>query len=63
MKNQKAILKKILRYVRPYSAALVGSLTLALIYVAMSLYIPILFGEAIDFIIDKGAVEFGPMSM
>ena len=63
MKNQKAVLKKVLRYVRPYSAALVGSLTLALVYVAMSLYIPILFGEAIDFIIDKGAVEFGPMSV
>ena len=63
MKNQTAVLKKVLRYVRPYAFALVGSLVLALIFVAMSLYIPILVGEAIDFIIDKGAVEFEPMSM
>lgn len=63
MKNQTAVLKKVLRYVRPYAFALVGSLLLALIFVAMSLYIPILVGEAIDFIIDKGAVQFEPMSM
>ena len=63
MNKQKEILKKVLRYVRPYAFALVGSLVLALIFVAMSLYIPILVGEAIDFIIDKGAVEFEPMSM
>ena len=56
MKNQKDVLKKVLRYVRPYSIALIGSLLLALIYVAMSLYIPILVGQAIDFIIDKGSV-------
>ena len=61
MKNQKDVLKKVLRYVRPYSLALIGSLLLALIYVAMSLYIPILVGQAIDFIIDKGSVAFEPM--
>ena len=60
--NQREVLKKVLRYVRPYSAALIGALLLALVYVAMSLYIPILVGQAIDFIIDKGAVEFVPMS-
>ena len=63
MNKQKEILKKVLRYVRPYRFALVGSVLLALIFVAMSLYIPILVGEAIDFIIDKGAVEFEPMSV
>ena len=61
MKNQSAVLKKVLRYVRPYSLALIGSLLLALVYVAMSLYIPILVGDAIDFIIDKGEVSFEPM--
>lgn len=61
--NQREVLMKVLRYVRPYALALIGSLLLALIFVAMSLYIPILVGEAIDFIIDKGKVEFGPMSM
>ena len=63
MKDQRAVLKKVLRYVRPYSLALIGSLVLALIFVAMSLYIPILVGEAIDFIVDKGAVAFEPMSV
>ena len=62
MKNQNDILKKVLRYVRPYACYLIGSLLLALLFVAMSLYIPILVGQAIDFIIDKGAVEFEPMS-
>ena len=63
MKNQKAVLEKVLRYVRPYSCALVGSLLLALLSVAMSLYIPILVGQAIDFIIGKGAVAFVPISV
>ena len=63
MKNQKDVLKKVLRYVRPYSVALIGSLLLALVYVVMSLYIPILVGQAIDFMIDKGAVEFEPLSV
>ena len=63
MKSQKDVLKKVLRYVRPYSVALIGSLLLALVYVVMSLYIPILVGQAIDFMIDKGAVEFEPLSV
>ena len=63
MKNQKTVLKKVLRYVRPYSFALIGSLLLALVSVAMSLYIPILVGAAIDFITDKGAVAFVPISV
>ena len=61
MKKQKEILKKVLHYVSPYFPALIGSLLLALLFVAMSLYIPILVGQAIDFIIDKGAVAFEPM--
>ena len=61
--NQTAVLKKVLRYVRPYSLALITSLLLALIFVAMSLYIPILVGEGIDLIIDKGAVEFAQLSV
>ena len=62
MKQQKDVLKKVLRYVRPYSFALAGSLLLALLFVAMSLYIPILVGQAIDLIIDRGLVEFAPLA-
>lgn len=62
MKRQKETLKKVLRYVRPYTPALVGSLLLSLLFVVMSLYIPILVGQAIDFIIDKGLVDFAAVS-
>ena len=62
MKRQKETLKKVLRYVRPYTPALVGSLLLSLLFVVMSLYIPILVGQAIDFIIDKGLVDFAAAS-
>ena len=62
MKSQKATLKKVLHYVRPYFPALIGSLLLALLFVVMSLYIPILVGKAIDFIIDAGLVDFAAVS-
>ena len=57
-KEQSATLHKVLRYVRRYWPALILSMLLALIYVAMSLYIPILVGQAIDRIIDAGKVDF-----
>ena len=60
-KQQIAILKKILRRLKRYLAALVGSLILATVYVAMSLYIPILVGRAIDCIVDAGKVDFAAM--
>ena len=53
--------RKVLHRIRPYSAALIGSLILALVYVAMTLYIPILVGRAIDCIIDAGKVDFQQM--
>ena len=57
-KNQMTVLKKVLHRVKPYSAALVFSLLLAIVQVAMTLYIPILVGNAIDCIIDVGRVDF-----
>ena len=62
MKNQKSALKKVLHYVRPYAFALAGSLILALVFVAISLYIPILVGRAIDHIIAKGLVDFAAVA-
>lgn len=58
MRNQKVVMKKVLRCVRPYSFALTGSMILALVFVGISLYIPILVGQAIDHIVDKGLVDF-----
>ncbi len=57
-KDQIVILKKVLRRIKKYLPAIIGSLVLALIYVCMSLVIPILVGNAIDGIIGAGKVDF-----
>lgn len=61
MANQMAILRKVLRRIRRYWLGLVASLLLATLYVVMSLYIPILVGNAIDCIVDAGRVDFPAM--
>ena len=61
-KNQTVVLKKVLRRIKPYSFALVLSLLLATLQVAMTLYIPILVGNAIDCIIEMGNVDFAAMA-
>ena len=61
MANQMAILRKALRRIRRYWVGLVASLLLATLYVVMSLYIPILVGNAIDCIVDAGRVDFSAM--
>ena len=61
MANQMAILRKVLRRIRRYWMGLVASLLLATLYVVMSLYIPILVGNAIDCIVDAGRVDFPAM--
>ena len=59
--SQKAVIGKILKRIRRQWPALTLSLLLATVYVAMSLYIPILVGNAIDCIIDAGRVDFVTM--
>ena len=58
MRENKVVISKVLRRVRPYWGHLIVSLLLALLYVAMSLYIPVLVGNAIDGILGKGRVQF-----
>ena len=60
--SQSAVMKKVLLHVRPYWVGLIASLLLALVHVAMTLYIPILVGDAIDCIIDAGRVDFAAMA-
>ena len=55
--SQKDTLGKILRYIRKYWFFVVLSLVLAALTVACTLYIPILTGDAVDLIIDKGLVD------
>ena len=57
-KNQTVVLKKVLRRIRPYRFAVMISLVLATVQVAMTLYIPIAVGTAIDGIVDAGKVQF-----
>ncbi len=56
--NQGTVLKKVLLRIRPYWTAMAASLVLAVAYVIMTLYIPILVGQAIDCIIAAGRVDF-----
>ena len=60
-KKQNAVFKKVMYRVRPYWVGLIVSLLLATVYVVMSLYIPILVGDAIDCIVDAGQVDFAAM--
>ncbi len=51
--NQKAIIKKVMKYVGKYRIYLAFSLALAVIAVGFTLYIPVLAGRAIDNIVYK----------
>ena len=56
-KNQDTI-KKVFKLIRPYMHYLILSLIFAAISVALTLYAPILSGNAIDLILSKGHVDF-----
>ena len=56
--NNKEIIKRIFAYVGRYKILLALSMLLAGVSVAGSLYIPVLIGNVIDFIIDKDLVQF-----
>lgn len=56
--NSMSTLMKVLRYMKKYIPLLVISIFLALVTVAMTLYFPILTGEALDLIVEKGDVDF-----
>ena len=62
-KNQSSVMKKVVLRIKPYWPALIASLLLATVYVAMTLYIPILVGNAIDCIIEAGNVDFAAMGL
>lgn len=56
--TQKETIKKVLHYIRRYRFFLIVSLVLALITVVLTLYVPILTGQAVDMIVGKGQVDF-----
>lgn len=55
---QKGTLKKLLKYVQRHGFFMVLSILFAAITVALTLYTPILIGDAIDLIVGKGQVDF-----
>ncbi len=61
-KAPKGTLGKVLRFIAGYRLYVLFSLLLACGSVILTLYIPLLFGDAIDFIIGKGSVDFESIS-
>ena len=59
--NNKQILTRVFSYVGRYKIHLAFSLLLAAVSVAGTLYVPVLLGNVIDFIVDKGNVDFDGM--
>lgn len=57
MKNKSAV-SKVLKKIKPYTGYLILAILSAVISVSLTLYIPVLTGNAIDNIIDKGNVNF-----
>ena len=61
-KAPRGTLKRVLSYLRGYRFYLFTSLILAVASVALTLWLPVLIGEAIDHIIAPGRVEFDAIS-
>lgn len=59
--NNKQILNRVFSYVGRYKIHLAFSLLLVAVSVAGTLYVPVLLGNVIDFIADKGKVDFDGM--
>lgn len=63
MGNQICILKKVLLRIRQYWFRLIISVLLVILNVMMTLYIPIIVGNAIDCIVDMGMVDYAQMGV
>ena len=57
-KASRSTILEVLRYVKRYTLGLIASLTFAAIAVVLTLYIPIVIGDAIDLILEPGKVDF-----
>lgn len=55
---KKHTIRKILRYTSPFKGYFVLAIISAIISVSLSLYIPVLVGNGIDFMIEAGKVDF-----
>ncbi len=57
MKGQKDTIVKVFKYIKTYRLAVIASVLLAALTVATTLYVPVLIGDAVDLIVDKGQVD------
>lgn len=60
--TQSFILKRVIKQLKKYIPAIILSLLLAVLSVAGNLLAPVLFGDAIDFIVGEGNVNFQKLS-
>ena len=60
--SRRAVLARVMRYIRPHLPKLLASLALALAIVALTLEVPILVGRAIDSIAGPGQVDFDALA-
>lgn len=58
MRKHKSTLKRILSYISEYKWSVIFSVLFAAVTVALTLYVPILVGRAIDYILAPGQVDF-----
>lgn len=61
MKQNSGVLKKLLARIAKYRALLLVSVLLAAVTVVLQLYVPMLFGDAIDQVVAEGQVLFDDM--
>ena len=61
MKQNSDVLKKLLARIAKYRVLLVVSVLLAAVTVVLQLYVPMLFGDAIDQVVAEGQVRFDDM--
>lgn len=57
-KMQKGLIKRLTAYIRPYKGYVIEAVIFSIFYVAFTLIGPVLYGEAIDAMLGKGAVDF-----
>lgn len=60
--SSKATLKRILTYIRRYRTGVAASIFLATVTVALTLYVPVLIGRAVDLILEPGRVDYGGLT-
>ena len=55
--GQKETIRKVLRYIRRYWLYVAASLVFAVVTVALTLYVPVLTGQAVDLAVGPGQVD------